>query len=632
MDFLEIQKMKIQEMKDAGRSRIDQLGHWYVKANATENAQVEDDAYYDGAQTTRAIEILQVLKSENKPFFLSVGYYRPHLPFNAPKKYWDMYERSEIPLADNQFVPEGSPAYLVHGEAELRGYSDCQNLPLPNEEPWDEERQRELKHGYYASVSYVDAQIGRLLDELENLELAKNTIVVLWGDHGWKLGEHNGWCKQTTYEIDTRVPLIISGHGVSARGKQSQALTEFVDIYPTLCEMADFPVPEHLQGTSLMPLLKNPDLEWKTAAYSQFLLGRFGRTKTVEGEQMGYAIRTDRYRYVEWYSWIKEENKAEALLCRELFDHQTDPQENINLAADPEFKEIAETLSQQLNKGWRYSKPANKEDKQTDSNLRIISCNVWYGFTKVSERKESWISWMQEQDPDIVSLQELNGYTPEKLEKDAKNYGHPYSVLLKEEGFPTGITSRYPIEDIQRVTEGFHHGLLRVRIRGIYYYVIHLHPSNWETRKSEIKLILKDIEILPANSTVILAGDFNTFSPLDSVYYSHGKLEPFFNDRDSLYLEKNLNKGKLDYTVIQEVLDFGLIDLEASKRTASYGFSGGFPTLVEKEGEHGDHRRLDYIFASENLADQVIRAEIISSDTAQILSDHLPVVVDIELE
>jgi arylsulfatase A-like enzyme len=344
-------------MKAAGKSRIDQLGHWYVKANATENADVDDDAYYDGAQTTRAIEILQELKDTDKPFFLAVGDYRPHLPFNAPKKYWDMYDRNEIPLADNQFVPEGTPAFLVHGEAELRGYSDCHDLPLPSESSWDEDRQREIKHGYYASVSYTDAQIGRLINELERLGLAENTIIVLWGDHGWKLGEHNGWCKQTNYEIDTRVPLIISGYGVQKKGKQSNALTEFVDIYPTLCEMANLTVPEYLQGTSMVPLLEDPGMEWKSGAYSQFLLGRYGRTKTINGEQMGYAIRTDRYRYVEWYTWLKDENKKGDLLRRELYDHQTDPQENKNIANDPEYKETIDLLSQQLQNGWRYSKP-----------------------------------------------------------------------------------------------------------------------------------------------------------------------------------------------------------------------------------------------------------------------------------
>jgi exodeoxyribonuclease-3 len=233
---------------------------------------------------------------------------------------------------------------------------------------------------------------------------------------------------------------------------------------------------------------------------------------------------------------------------------------------------------------------------------------------------------MNEQHPDIVSLQELNEYTAQKLAEDAKSYGHEYSALLKEDGFPTGITSRYPIEDIQRIREGFHHGLMRVRIQDYYVYVIHLHPSNWETRKTEINLILQNIEKLPDDSKVILAGDFNTFSPLDSVYYSHGRLQPFFNDRDSLYKEKNLNNGKLDYSVIQEVLDFGLIDLEASMRDAS--FHGSFPTSIEKEGEHGDQRRLDYVFTSKNLTGKVTSARTITTDTAAILSDHFPVVVD----
>ncbi len=354
---LDIQQRKIDRFKEQGISRIDQLGHWYVKANATEMADVDDDDYYDGAQTTRAIEHLRELKEEDRPFFLSVGYYRPHLPFNAPGKYWDLYDRSKIPLAENQYVPEASLAYLVHGEAELRGYDDCNDLPLPQDPPWPEERQREIKHGYYASVSYTDAQIGRLLDELERLDLTKNTIIVLWGDHGWKLGEHNGWCKQTNYEIDTRVPLIISGYGVAARGSQSKALTEFVDIYPTLCEMAHLPVPGHLQGTSLVPLLENPSLQWKTAAFSQFLLGRYGRTTTVEGEQMGYAIRTNRYRYVEWYVWNKEDNTPGELLFAELFDHSEDPQENINLARDPRYMQIRDSLSVELKKGWRFAKP-----------------------------------------------------------------------------------------------------------------------------------------------------------------------------------------------------------------------------------------------------------------------------------
>jgi exodeoxyribonuclease-3 len=268
-----------------------------------------------------------------------------------------------------------------------------------------------------------------------------------------------------------------------------------------------------------------------------------------------------------------------------------------------------------------------KETHQAPSSIKIISYNVWYGFTKVAERKQTWLGWMQKQDPDVVSLQELNGYNSQILADDALSYGHGYSALLKEDGFPTGITSRYPIEDIQKITEGFHHGLLRVRIQEIYFYVIHLHPSNWEFRLTEIRLILEDIKSLPPESKVILAGDFNTFSPLDSVYYEHGRLEPFFNERDSAYGERNLNMGRLDYTVIQEVMDFGFIDLEAGKRSTDYTFSGSFPTRIEKEGEHGDLRRLDYVFASPNLIQKNTGAKIISSDTAQILSDHLPVVV-----
>jgi endonuclease/exonuclease/phosphatase family metal-dependent hydrolase len=245
------------------------------------------------------------------------------------------------------------------------------------------------------------------------------------------------------------------------------------------------------------------------------------------------------------------------------------------------------------------------------------------------ERKETWTAWMNGQRPDIVALQELNGYTGQKLTEDAKSYGHAYSALLKEEGFPTGITSRYPIDDIQRIREGFHHGLMRVRIKDYYIYVIHLHPSNWESRKVEISLILQNIEGLPADSKIILAGDFNTFSPLDSVFYAHGRLEPFFHSRDQLYNEKNLNNGKLDYSVIQEVLDFGLIDLEANTRLPSSTFYGSFPTPIDKEGEHGDQRRLDYLFTSENLVSKVINAGTAVNDTTLTLSDHLPVVVNL---
>lgn len=264
--------------------------------------------------------------------------------------------------------------------------------------------------------------------------------------------------------------------------------------------------------------------------------------------------------------------------------------------------------------------------------LRLITYNVWYGFSKVPDRKPEYLNWMKQQAPDIVSLQELNGYTEERLAKDAAAWQHPHSALLKTKGFPTGITSRYPIEEVQRTLDGFHHGLLRVKIRGLYVYVIHLHPSNWETRVHETELILQDVASLPAGSSVILAGDFNTFSSDDAKYYRHGKLEPFFQKRDQTYGEKNLRDGKLDFSVIDRFKAAGFVDLASSKRGPEFVFSGSFPTKIEKPGDHGDARRLDYVFAKPPLAKQVTRAEVIASEKTWILSDHLPVIVDFALQ
>lgn len=348
------QEEKKLEYIEKGVDRIDQLGHWYIKTVSTENADVVDDAYFDGAQTTAALEKMNELAKSDQPFFMAVGYYRPHLPFNAPKKYWDMYDREAIPLAANQQIQTNIPEYAMNRGRELRNYEDMRDLPFPEGEPFDEKKQRLLKHGYYASVSYIDAQIGRLVEGLRKNGLYENTIIVIWGDHGWKLGEHNSWCKQTNYEIDTRVPMIIAGARVNAKGETSDALTEFVDIYPTLCEMAELQVPGYLHGKSTMPLLSDPDIDWKKAAFSQFLQGRFGQMhKNHEGKQyMGYSMRTDQYRYVEWYEWDKENIKG-SLTDRELYDHKTDPQENINIADFEENNQIVATLSKELNAGWR---------------------------------------------------------------------------------------------------------------------------------------------------------------------------------------------------------------------------------------------------------------------------------------
>ncbi len=346
---------KKERYMEQGIDRTDQLGQWYIKTVATEKAKIGDDAYYDGAQTTLALQKLREFSEMDRPFFLAVGYYRPHLPFNAPAKYWDLYDPEDIPLAGNQYLPENSLAFSMNYSFELRGYEDFRDLPYPAGEPLDPERQRHLKHGYYASVSYVDAQVGRLLDELERLGMAENTIVVLWGDHGWKLGEHNAWCKQTNFEIDTRVPMIFSGYGIGARGQSSSALIEFVDIYPTLAEMTGLKVPEHLHGRSAVPLLKDPAIPWKEAAYSQFLRGRFSREKELlDGQEyMGYAIRTDRYRYVEWYRWDNEQKGPFA--GRELYDHREDPSENRNIAGEERLADLVAELSEKLGLGFPQS-------------------------------------------------------------------------------------------------------------------------------------------------------------------------------------------------------------------------------------------------------------------------------------
>jgi exodeoxyribonuclease III len=276
--------------------------------------------------------------------------------------------------------------------------------------------------------------------------------------------------------------------------------------------------------------------------------------------------------------------------------------------------------------------PKQEQTGASAERLRLITYNVWYGFTISSERKTRWLEWMAGQEPDIVLLQELNEYTPEMLAADAAHWGHAHSELLKEGGFPTGITSRYPIGDVRRTLDDFHHGLMRARINDLYVYCIHLHPGNWEFRLREMDLLLQDIAALPPDAKVILAGDFNTFSPSDSGYYAHGRLEPFFDSLDVKHGGKNLNAGRLDYRALQRLEQAGFVDLEAKFRDGDYRFGGSFPTRIEKEGVHGDLRRLDYVYVSPNLVDRAAMARIIDDSTTQYLSDHLPVIAEFRLD
>ena len=308
-----------------------------LRAVATEEVDLPDDLHIDGAITQQALKAMRRLAKQNQPFFLAAGFVRPHLPFVVPRKYWKLYDPMEIPLASNPQLPSGAPEIAMNTMYELRDYIDFRNTPRPDRGSLTEEQQRRLKHGYYAAVSFIDAQVGLLLAELEKLDLDDQTIVVLWSDHGWKLGEHNSWCKQTNYEIDCRVPLIVRDPNAAGNGEKSDALVELVDLYPTICELAGVPLRRSLEGTSMVPLLSKPNQPWKQAAFSQF------RRKNRTVSLMGYSMRTNHYRYVEW-----QDRRSGSTVETELYDHRSDPHENTNVAGATEHTETIANLSQQM--------------------------------------------------------------------------------------------------------------------------------------------------------------------------------------------------------------------------------------------------------------------------------------------
>ena len=307
---------------------------------AFEGADVPDDTFVDGKVADLAVATLRDLSKKQTPFFLAVGFAKPHLPFVAPKKYWDLYDPAKIQLAPNKFRPQDAPEYAIQAGGEMRAYHGIPPGPIPDD------LARQLRHGYYAAISYMDAQLGKVLDELDRLGLRDNTIVVLWGDHGWKLGEHDAWCKHSNAENDTNAPLLLAAPGLKSAGARSKALVEFVDIYPTLVDLAGLPLPAHLEGRSFKPVLENPDRPWKSAAFSQY-------PRNTGGTQlMGYSMRTDRYRFTAWQH-RHDPAKVDAF---ELYDHRADPQENTNLANRPEHKALVAELHAQLRAGWRAVK------------------------------------------------------------------------------------------------------------------------------------------------------------------------------------------------------------------------------------------------------------------------------------
>lgn len=322
-----------------------------LKRAASEAAEVPDSTYTDGVVCEEALRVLPKLKAKSQPFFLAVGFRKPHLPFCAPKKYWERYDRSEIPRPATTEHPKGAPELAVRSWRELEGYTD-----IPQNGELSQEKVQELRHGYYACISYVDALVGRLLDEIERLGLKENTVVVLWGDHGYHLGEQGLWTKANNYELSTRVPLILSVPEAKHPGAKTEALVEFVDLYPTLADVCGLAAPEGVEGISLKPLLRNPNRSWKRAVFSQYPRPRQGHRHKGHGDIMGYAVRTKRYRYVEWREW-----DSKMIVARELYDHETDPHEMQNLADHPEKQKSQRQLAETLSQGWKSALPANRK-------------------------------------------------------------------------------------------------------------------------------------------------------------------------------------------------------------------------------------------------------------------------------
>ncbi len=289
------------------------------KGPTTESAVVADDFYSDGKRALEAVKQLGELSAKGDPFFLAVGFTKPHLPFVAPKRYWDLYERDSFSLPKNLSWPPGYPDYARNPKAgEMAAYFDYEGKSPTD---FSDDLNKRLLHGYHACVSYTDANLGKVLAALDANGLADKTIVVLWGDHGWKLGDHSSWCKHTNFECDARVPLIfrVPGSKVKA-GKSTNTLVELIDLYPTLCELTGLPVPEHCQGKSFAPLFD--DLNWKgrDSAYSSY----------PHGKMIGHSIRFGRYRYTEW-----KDRKTGAGSERVLTDLVADPGEETNLRDDP---------------------------------------------------------------------------------------------------------------------------------------------------------------------------------------------------------------------------------------------------------------------------------------------------------
>ncbi len=290
-----------------------------------ERGEVDDTGYVDGLTAQLAIKKLKELKSKDKPFFLAVGFFKPHLPFNSPAKYWDMYDEDKIPLAPVRRIPEGSSPQSLHNSSELNGYKlGDEKASLKG--PVSEEFERKLRHAYFSCVSYTDAQVGKVLDELKRLGLDENTIVVVWGDHGWHLGDQLVWGKHTIFERATRSTLIMKVPGM-AEGVKNENVVSAIDLYPTISELCGLKVPDWVDGKSMVPLLQGKTDNWDNTAYSYF--------------GNGISMRTPKYRFTVYF----RNNKK----VYELYDHTNKDIEDVNIAG--EHPELVQKLLPEWERG-----------------------------------------------------------------------------------------------------------------------------------------------------------------------------------------------------------------------------------------------------------------------------------------
>jgi iduronate 2-sulfatase len=311
---------------------------------------IPDDTLIDGRIAAAAVRAIHDAAGRTEPTFLAVGFWKPHAPFNAPKRYWDLYRRDRLPEIPAPAWPQHAPAIARHGSQEILGWQQRRSL--------SPDAARELRHGYLAAISFLDAQLGRILDALDSSGLASQTIIALWSDHGFHLGEHTLWGKTSNFELDARVPLLIAAQGIPAAG--SHSLAELTDLFPTLTELSGLPTPDGLAGRSLVPVLRNPATQVRSAALTQHPRpSYYNLSPSRSPTSMGYSLRTERFRYTEWRDWTTGRTSH-----RELYDHSSDPLETINLADSPQHAADAAAAAASLltflpavHQGWTPPPP-----------------------------------------------------------------------------------------------------------------------------------------------------------------------------------------------------------------------------------------------------------------------------------